>query len=85
MTGDFAQFFNEVRRAAEKYGIKAHLICGVASDGAGGQVKVASNGHHTFDKKNEQFIERCVDAMEESVDSTLARLADGDAPPQYLS
>ena len=85
MTEDFTQFFSEVRRAADKYGIKAHLICGVAADGTGGQVKVASNGHHTFDRKNEKFIERCVDAMEESLDSTLARLADGDGPPQYLS
>ena len=85
MTGDFAQFFIEVRRAAEKHGIKAHLICGVASDGTGGQVKVSSNGHHTFDEKNTQFIERCLDAMGESVDDALTRLAGGDEAPKLMN
>ena len=76
MTGDFAAFFEEVHRAAKKYGISAHLVCGVATDGTCGQVKVASNGHHNFDeKKNAQFIERCVEAMSDSTDATLTRLA----------
>ncbi len=76
MTGDFAAFFEEVRKAAKKYGIQAHLVCGVASDGPGKQVKVSSNGAHSFDERKEaQLIKRCVDAMGESLDATLMQLS----------
>lgn len=85
MTGDFVEFFELVRKAAKQCGIQAHVICGVASDGAGGQVKVASNGVHGFDVKKEAvFIERYVDAMGESLDATLARMAGDDEPPPEL-
>ncbi len=87
MTGDFAAFFELVRKAAKQCGIQAHLVCGVASDGTGGQVKVASNGVHAFDTEKEaQFIERYVDAMGESLDATLARMAgDDEAPPELMN
>lgn len=77
MTGDFAEFFEEVQRAAKKHGIRAHLVCGVSSDGTGGQVKVASNGHYNFDEKDTQFLLRCVEAMSDSTDELLTRLGAG--------
>lgn len=87
MTGDFAQFFEAVRQAAKKYGICAHLVSGVVSDGPGGQVKVSSNGFHTFDeKKDKVIIKRLIEAMEGSIDITLSRLGGEDEqPPRFLS
>ena len=85
MTGDFQAFFELVRQAAKKCGIQAYLVCAVASDGPGGQVKVSSHANHTFDeKKDALFIKRCVDSMEESTDSALYQLAGEDAPPAEL-
>lgn len=84
MTGDFAAFFELVRKAAKQYGIQAHVVCGVASDGAGGQVKVSSNGVHGFDDKDEHFIQRFVDAMGDSVEATLTRMVSDEDPPTQL-
>lgn len=85
VTGDFAAFFEEVRRAAKRYGIVAHVVSAVAFDGPGGQVKVSSHANHTFDeKKDALFIKRCIDSMEESTDSALYQLAGEDAPSAEL-
>lgn len=87
MTGDFRAFFEAVRRAAREHGVTMHVVCGVTRDGSGGQVRVASHGTTLFEEKDAQFMERCVDTMTESLETTLTRLAakyEGDAP-QYLN
>jgi hypothetical protein len=79
MTGDFAKFFKLVQAAAEQCGVEAHLVCGVASDGWS-QVRVATNARHTFQEKSPQFVERCIDTMQDSVDQALSQL--GEEPEQ---
>lgn len=87
MTGDFQAFFEEVRLAAKKHGIQAHVVTAVASDGPGSQVKVSSNGNHTFDnEKDAVIIKRCVSAMEESIAQVLPRLGgEHEQQPKFLS
>lgn len=78
MTEDFRTFFTLVQQAAKDHGIGAFVVCGVMPDGTGSNVRVASSGYTAFDGASAQFMERCFDAMFESIDTTLTRLADDD-------
>lgn len=78
MTQDFRAFFDLVQKAAKDHGIGAFIVCGVAPDGTGSNVRVASSGYTAFDGASEQFMERCFDAMFESIDTTLTRLSNGE-------
>lgn len=81
MTGDFAKFFQMVQKAARECGMEAHLVCGVASDG-GGKIKISSNARHTFEGKDQKFMGRCIDAMQDSVDQALSQLGDETPEPE---
>lgn len=89
MTEDFRAFFDLVQKAAEDHGIGALIVCGVTLDGTGSNVRVASSGFTRFESKDEKFHERCIDAMGESLDLTLARLGgfeDDEGPaPQFVN
>lgn len=78
MTQDFRAFFDLVQKAAKDHGIGAFIVCGVAPDGTGSNVRVASSGYVAFEGASEKFMERCFDAMFESIDTTLTRLSNGE-------
>lgn len=84
MTGDFAAFFQQVRELARKHGIQMHIVCGVVTDGAGGQVRVASHGSCGIEGKGTQFIERCLSTMDDSLTTALGQLSDKVDPPREL-
>lgn len=78
-------FFRAVREAARKHGLKAHIVCAVEADGGQSQVRIASDAVHTFTGKDEKFLKRCYDAMEESLDLTLGQLEANDAEVELLN
>ena len=85
MTEDFESFFDAVRRAAKAFKVKAFTVCAVIPDG-GGSVRVAGHAGYSFEGKPEEFRERCIDAMEESLDITLTQLAnEDDDTPEFMN
>lgn len=78
MTDNFKRFFDAVAAAAEACGVEAYAVAGVCRGQTPGQVVVASNACSKLESKDPTFTERYCEAMADSLDLALARLADGD-------
>lgn len=77
MTEDFKRFFEAVQQCAEACGVEAYAVAGVRRAKSPGQVIVASNAFSKIESQDETFTERYCDAMGESLEMALNRLAGG--------
>jgi hypothetical protein len=78
MTENFKRFFDAVSQVADACGIEAFAVAGVFRGQTPGQVTVASNACSKLESSDPTFTERYCEAMADSLDMALARLADGD-------
>jgi hypothetical protein len=88
MTDDFRRFFEAVQQIAEAYGIEAYAVAGVRRSAQAGQVVVASNAVSKLESQDPTFADRYCDAMQDSIDMALTRLAGGDDDddePEYMN
>lgn len=81
MTDNFRRFFEAVQQIADACGMEAHAVVGVCRGQQHGQVTVASHAMTKLESEDETFTERYCDAMHDSMDVAIDRLAgaeDGD-------